>query len=459
MGVDTVVAGGTVVTDTSTLEAAVAIDDGRIVGVGDEDALPAAEERIDASGQLVMPGVVDPHVHVDDHVSIDSYETATAAAALGGVTTFIDFAWQAYVGAESPWDAEAPLRDGLERKRANADEALVDFGLHGGILREGEALFDELPDLVDAGLTSFKMYTAYEFGLSTGYMGRVFDHLAELGAVGVCHTEDDSVCRALTDELRAGGADDPEDYPRSRPDYAEAMAADDAVRLAQAAGAKYYGIHTSCRASAEAIETHREDGSQVRAETCTHYTTLTEAAHKAQGNRPKIAPPLRTEDDREAMFDHLRRGTISVVSTDHVAQLAASKADRPWWEGPFGANGLQVSLSVFHDEAVNRRGFSYPFLVRTMCANPARTFGLATKGTLDPGTDADLILFDPSATYTITAADNASQADYSIYEGREVTGRPTMTLVRGEVVAEDGEVVGEPGHGEYVAREVPDWRG
>lgn len=457
MGVDTLVAGGTLVKDSSTFDAAVAIDDGRIVAVGEEAALPAADERIDATGQLVMPGVVDPHVHIDDHVSIDSYRTATSAAAVGGVTTVIDFAWQAYVGEESPWGTEAPLRDGLERKRGNADEALVDFGLHGGILREGEDLFSELPTLVDAGVTSFKMYTAYEFGLSNGYLGRVFDRLADVGAVGVCHTEDDSVCQALTGELRAAGADAPRDYPRSRPDYAEAMAADDAVRLARAAGAKYYGIHTSCRASAEAIERHREDGSQVRAETCTHYTTLTESAHERQGNRPKIAPPLRTEDDREAMFEHLRCGTLSVVSTDHVVQRAASKVDRPWWEGPFGANGLQASLPVFHDEAVNRRGLSYPFLVRVMCTNPARTFGLSGKGILEPGTDADLVLFDPTETFTITAADNASEADYSIYEGREVTGRPTKTIVRGEVVADHGEVVGEPGHGEYVARDVPDW--
>ncbi|MFK5605051.1 MULTISPECIES: dihydroorotase [Haloferax] len=457
MIIDTILAGGTVVTDSRTLDAAVAVDEGRIVGVGDEDALPAGRNRIDATGQVVMPGVVDPHVHVDDHVSIDTYRTVSSAAALGGVTTFIDFAWQAYEGADSPWDEPATLSEGLERKRANQEQALVDFGLHGGILREDDAVFEEIPALVDDGVTSFKMYTAYEFGVSNGFLKRVFDRLAEHDAVGVVHSEDDSVCRALTAELRAAGEDAPETYPQSRPDYAEAMAASDAVTLATEAGAKYYGIHTTCRAAADALARHREDGSRVRAETCTHYTTLDDSVYAELGNLPKIAPPIRKEDDVEAMFEYLRRGVLSVVSTDHVASKRADKVDRPWWEGPFGANGVQVSLPVFHDEAVNERGLSYPFLVRVMCSNPAETFGLPNKGTLEPGTDADIVLFDPDETYTISADANASKADYSIYEGREVTGRVTKTLVRGEVVAADGEVVGDPGHGRFVERERPDW--
>jgi dihydropyrimidinase len=457
MAVDTVITGGTIVTATDTFDAAVAIDEGGIVSVGEESSLPAADQTIDASGQLVMPGVVDPHVHIDDHVSIDSYETATSAAALGGVTTVIDFAWQAYNGDDSPWDEDGSLLDGLARKRENEQEALIDYSLHGGILREGDDLFCELEELVDSGITSFKMYTTYDFGLSNGFLYEVFDRLSDLGAVGVVHTEDDSVCRTLTAELRAAGEDDPVRYPESRPEYAEAMAADDAIRIATELGAKYYGFHTSCRESAAVIEAHQNDGSQVRGETCTHYTTLDESAHEAQGNLPKIAPPLRSNDDNDAMFEFLQDGVLSVVSTDHVAQKGSVKQDRPWWEDPFGANGVQVSLPVFHDEAINKRGFSYPFLVRVMSTNPAKTFGLSQKGTLDPGTDADIVLFDPEKTQTITAANNASKADYSIYENREVTGAVTTTVVRGEIVARDDNVVGDPGYGRFIERDIPDW--
>jgi dihydropyrimidinase len=403
-----------------------------------------------------MPGIVDPHVHVADHVSIDTYETATKAAALGGVTTVIDFAWQAYAGEDGPWDEEGTLLEGIERKRENAADAVIDYGLHGGILREGADLFEEMPAVVDAGVTSFKMYTAYEFGLSNGFIHRVLDRLGDLGAVGVGHTEDDSVCESVTADLRDAGHGAAV-YPESRPDYAEAMAADSVARSAREVGAKYYGIHTSCRKSAAALDRYRDDGSEIRGETCTHYTALTGDLHEEMGNLPRIAPPLRTEDDIDALFDYLKRDVLSVVSTDHVAQTRRSKEESEWWEGPFGANGLQVSLPVFHDVAVNERGLSYNFLTRVMSRNPARTFGLADKGTLSPGTDADVVIFDPNETYTISADDNASKADYSIYEGRTVQGAVETTLVRGEVVATDGEIVADPGHGEFVEREIPDW--
>jgi dihydropyrimidinase len=459
MSVDTVIQGGTVVTADDTIEASVAIDEGEIVAVGSRAAMPDAENSVDASGLLVMPGVVDPHVHVDDMFSVDSYETATAAAALGGTTTYIDFAWQAWVGELSIFDAEGTLLEGIERKREKGESALVDYGLHGAITRETQGVLDELPDVLDAGVTSIKMFTAYEHGLSNGFMNRVFKRLADLDGVAVLHTEDPSVCDDLTERFQEEGKGDPEWYPRSRPDYAEAMAAGDAVRMATEAGCRYYGIHTSCRKSAAVLADFREQygSDMVRAETCTHYTTLTDDVYEELGNKPMIAPPIREQDDVEAMFEHLKRGSLDVVSTDHCGYRTESKDVENWWESTFGANGLQVSLPVFHDAAVNDRGFSYPFLVRTMSRNPARIFGLSRKGAIAPGMDADIVLFDPTETYTVTAADNASEADFSIYEGREVTGRVKKTFSRGELVADDGEIVGTPGHGEFVPREIPNW--
>jgi dihydropyrimidinase len=459
MSVDTVIQGGTVVTADDTIEASVAIDEGEIVAVGSRAAMPDAENSVDASGLLVMPGVVDPHVHVDDMFSVDSYETATAAAALGGTTTYIDFAWQAWVGELSIFDAEGTLLEGIERKREKGESALVDYGLHGAITRETQGVLDELPDVLDAGVTSIKMFTAYEHGLSNGFMNRVFKRLADLDGVAVLHTEDPSVCDDLTERFQEEGKGDPEWYPRSRPDYAEAMAAGDAVRMATEAGCRYYGIHTSCRKSAAVLADFREQygSDMVRAETCTHYTTLTDDVYEELGNEPMIAPPIREQDDVEAMFEHLKRGSLDVVSTDHCGYKTESKDVENWWESTFGANGLQVSLPVFHDAAVNDRGFSYPFLVRTMSRNPARIFGLSKKGAITPGMDADIVLFDPTETYTVTAADNASEADFSIYEGREVTGRVKKTFSRGELVADDGEIVGTPGHGEFVPREIPNW--
>ena len=457
MPVDTLITGGTVVTATDTFDADVAIDGEEIVAVGDASSMPNATETIDAEGLLVMPGMIDPHVHIDDMFSIDTHETASAAAALGGVTSYVDFAWQAWTGELSIFEEGGTLLEGIERKREKAANAHVDYAFHGAITREDPAVLSELADAVDAGVSSFKMFTTYEHGLSNGFMHTVMEEIADIDAVGVYHTEDASLIDALTARFKAEGRGDPTDYPQSRPDYAEAMAAEDAVRMAQETGAKYYGIHTSCRKSAEVLSQFRDDGSAVRAETCTHYTTLTDDVFETQGNLPMIAPPIRKQDDVEAMFEHLADGTLDVVSTDHCGYKRESKEVDNWWDSTFGANALQVSVPVFHDEAVNERDFSYPFLVRVMSRNPARIFGMSDKGTLDPGTDADVILFDPEETYTITAEDNASNADFSIYEGREVTGRVKKTFVRGELIADDGEIVSEPGHGEYINRELPDW--
>lgn len=454
--VDTIITGGTVVTASDAFDADVAIDDGEIVSVG-SSSMPDADERIDASGLLVMPGMIDPHVHVDDMFSIDTHETASAAAALGGVTSYVDFAWQAWEGDLSIFEEEGTLMGGIQRKREKAEGARVDHAFHGAITREDPEVLDEISDAIGAGVPSFKMFTAYEHGLSNGFMHRVMEELADLDAVGVYHTEDSSITDMFTERFKKEGRGAPTDYPQSRPDYAEAMAAEDAIQMARETGAKYYGIHTSCRKSAEVIEQFRDDGSQVRAETCTHYTTLTDDIFEEMGNLPMIAPPIRKGDDVEAMFEHLADGTLDVVSTDHCGYKRDSKEVENWWDSTFGANALQVSLPVFHDEAVNRRGFSYPFLVRVMSRNPARIFGMPDKGTLVPGTDADVVLFDPDESYTITADDNVSNADFSIYEGREVTGRVKKTFVRGRLVADDGDVVTDPGYGEFIQRECPGW--
>lgn len=455
MSIDTVIAGGQVVSATDVRDASIAIDDGEIIAIGRESSLPDADERIDASGMLVLPGIVDPHVHIDE--TIDAHagtmESETAAAALGGVTTIIDFAWQG--GREA--DDEA-LLNGIEIKAGRAPRSHVDFGLHGVFDRESSESLRAIPTAIDAGVTSFKVFmSTYDWGVSNGFIHRAYESIADAGAVALTHTEDPSVCHELAEQLQAAGKGDAEWFPDSRPDYAEAMAAEDAVRMAREIGVQYYGVHTTCRQSADVIADFQVDGSGIRGETCTHYTALTRDAHEEQGHFPMIAPPLRTADDIDAMFDALTRGVLTVVSTDHIAYSRASKETAAWWDAPYGANSLQFSLPVFHHEAVNERGLSYPFLVRVMAANPARTFGLARKGTLEVGTDADIVVFDPTETVTLSAADGASRAGFSIYEGKEVTGTVKHTLVRGQQVVANGRVVGEAGDGRFVERAVPEW--
>lgn len=457
MTVDTLITGGQLVQPDGILDASIAIADEKIVAIGSESELPAADQEINASGKLVLPGAVDVHVHLDDMFSNDTYETASKAAALGGTTTFVDFAWQAWIGEASIFDEESTLVEGIERKQTKAEDSLIDYSLHGAITREDFAVFEELPEIIDRGVTSIKMFTAYEFGLSNGFIGRILQEAADHELVAVLHTEDSSVCEVITEEFKREDKGEPEYYPKSRPDYAEAMAADDAIRMAMEAGCRYYGIHTTCRKAAEVIEDYRADNhDMIRAETCTQYTVADDSLFETLGLLPMAAPPLRKPDDNEAMFEHLDNGTLDVVSTDHCGYTREQKQVYPWWNGTFGMNSLQRSLPVFHDEAITNRDFSYPFLVQKLAANPARIFGLANKGTLDPGTDADIVVFDPDNTQPIDAADNASIANFSVYEGREV-GSVEKTFVRGELIADEGDIVGEPGYGRFVERDIPTW--
>ncbi len=451
MTVDLAVRNGTLVTPHTMIEADLLVESGSIVGTVSPDTPVDADTVVDADGSLVLPGVVDPHVHVSE--TADAYEAESKAAALGGVTSFITFAAQAFSGADSP----RTLHESVQRQYDVGEPSVVDFAVHPIISREDPAVLDELDELVDSGVVSFKIFTAYDRALGSGFIEQIFDRLADLDAVAVLHTEDHDLCSTREAEMRDAGRGDPAEYPESRPPHAEAMAADNAIRLAKSTGTKYYRVHTTCREAGDVITTAQTDNSQIRGETCVHYTVLNREEYEKQGNLPVIAPPLRTSDDIEAMFEFLSDGTFDVVSTDHVVYTRESKEAENWWDAGFGANSVQRLLPVFHDEAVIKREFSYPKLVQLLCTNPAQPFGLPDKGTFEPGTDADFVIFDPDATQTITADTNASEADYSIYEGREVTGRVEQTYLRGTCLAKNGEFVGESGYGEPLSRTVPDW--
>ncbi len=456
MTVDTVIVGGTIVTADTSYDGWVAIDDESIVAVGAETAPPEAVQTIDASEMLVMPGFMDAQTHVHDRSSIDTHETAGGAAAAGGITTYMDFSWM-YVDHQ-PYNDTQTLMEGIRRKQDKAEgKAIVDYALHGGITYDSEDVLDELEKAHEAGVTSFKMFTSGGFSALNGYIDEILERLADLGGVGVFHTEDKSITDRRTKRFRQIGTGDPTEYPASRPDFAEAMAADSVLRIAQAHGAKYFGIHTTSRAAAKVIDSYREDGSLVRAETCTHYTVFDDSVYAEMGNLAKIAPPIRTPDDIEAMFEYLESGTLDLISTDHCSYNRDKKEVDNWWDSTSGANQLQTSVPVFYDEAVNQRGYDPSFVVEKMSTNIADTYGMPNKGTLEPGTDADVVIFDPTESYTITAENNISKANFSVYEGREVMGRVKKTFVRGTLVADDGEVVAEPGHGQFIEREVPDW--
>ena len=330
MAAGLVVTNGRLVTPEDVLDADVAVEDGEIAAIGDERTFPDAERTVNTSGLLVMPGVVDPHVHIDGYLSTDSYETGPARPRWVGSPPVLISPGRRGSAISASGRGKGTLLEAVERQKGKGDDSLIDFGLHSVITREDPAVFEELDDVIAEGVTPIKMFTAHEIGLSNGFMNRVFGHLADRDLLAVLHTEDESVCEHLTEASKAEGKGHPRHYPAARLDYAEAMAAENAVRMAQEAGAKYYGIHTTSRKAADVLECYQGDGSEVRGETCTHYTVLGESAHEQQGSLPIIAPPLRTPDDRDAMFEQLHDGALSVVSTDHVAFERADKEVENW---------------------------------------------------------------------------------------------------------------------------------
>ncbi len=458
MVADTNIVNGMIVTSKSKFEGDIVINNGKIVSVGTDISLPESQRTINASGKIVMPGIVDPHVHIDEQPEsrAGTYHAETRAAALGGVTTFIDFAFQG--GNRAMSDPDAGLVDGIQNKIDNETNAYVDYSLHGVLHREEPETCEEIPLAIDKGVTSFKMFLSnYQIGVSNGFILLALKRLAEEDAVALLHAEDPSICDSLTEELKRQGKSEPEDYPDSRPPLTEAAAVDDILRMVRETGVKYYGVHTTCREAAEVINKYQQDISHVRAETCTHYTAADRSLHETMSNLPKIAPPLRSEDDVEAMFEHLEKGTLSVVSTDHSVYHKEYKEVENWWDSPFGANSIQTSLPVFHEEAVQKRDYSYSFLVDVMCTTPANTFGMPNKGTLDPGTDADIVIFDANQSYTIDATENESNSEYSIYDGRTVRGAVEKTFLRGNLVADKGDIVIDNPPGRFIDRNLPSW--
>jgi len=459
MDADTVLSGGRVVTPGGTIHADVVLAGERIEAVTtDSDSIDAAT-RLDVSGKLIFPGVVDPHVHIDGEndllpAATERYDTGTRAAALGGVTTIIDFGWQ-----DPDASGTTTVADGIKRKQSRAaGSAFVDYSFHGVVTTEQTHLSEELEHLQAMGIPSVKLFTAYEFGLSYGFLDSVFAELSDRGMVALVHAEDGSLCDRRAQLNRERGRGDIEGFLDSRPSTAEAMATDCGARLAIRNGCKYYQMHLSSAAAVAALRTHQSAApALIRGETCNPYVAWTDSLFDEFGFLALHAPPVRTDNDRHAIIEALDSGVLSVLSTDHSAYSTAAKTGSNWWDIPLGNNTLQYAFPVLYDELVETQGLPPASLADLTSHTPARLFGLPSKGGIAPENSADLFVFDPTQTLEITAAQNASTADYSIYDGRTVTGAITDTFVRGHHVVADGRMTDTNPVGVFVSRRPPNW--
>jgi len=434
-----IVRGGSVVTSQSVGLADVAIEGGKVIAVG-RDLDVKADRTIDASGLLVLPGIIDAHTHP---VYLDDLESLPVTAAHGGVTTVIHFAYA------KPGEG---LMDTIHRFREEADAvSVLDFALHGGLFDPANQSH-EIPLAMEAGVTSHKMFMTYaKLGWMTDdyQLMRTLDILGRVGGMGMVHAENGLATDYLQDKTNEAGDDPLDVFVATRPSILEAEAIHRAIAMAQVAGCPLYLPHMTAQLGIDEVARARTNGYRVYAETCPQYLTLTEAALYEQGPLVKIGPPLRSEDDRQALWQALADGTLDTIASDHAAK--GKRRNDDFFSAPYGSPQAETMLSLAYQCGVNEERISLTRLVQLTSENPARIFGLyPQKGTIQPGSDADLVLFDPNAETQIANETQHSNATYTAYEGMAVRGAPVLTMQRGEILLEEGQIRARSGRGQFL---------
>ena len=457
---DLVIAGGTVVTAYRSFPADVAITEGKIEAIapGLAERSPRVE-MIDASGLLVLPGCIDVHTHVrlPSDNEPDRFYQDSVAAAFGGTTTFLVFNNPGTGISEA---GSRSLLAGLDEfRRRTEGESAVDFSLSAVLSGAQDDPIAELPALIASGVPSFKAFMVYDFRLTDERLYKAFGVAAKHGGMVQVHCENATIIDALVAEALAAGHTAARYHAETRPAYAEAEATHRAIALAHAAGASVYVVHLSSADALAEVVTAKARGWPVYAETCPHYLSLTAEKYanpdEGQVIRAVISPPLRTDADRQALWLGLRAGGLDVVGSDHVPDRLAVEKRVP--APPFpqisnGAPAIETLLSVVHGMGAARGEIGLERMVDLLATTPARLFGLRDKGAIEAGKDADLVLFDPSATRTIRQSELHHTSDFTPYEGMEVRGEVRTVLSRGQAVVRDGIFVGRRGAGHFVER-------
>ena len=450
----TIVSGGTVVTAAEMVRADVLVDGETIRAVGED--LGEADRVIDATDRYVMPGGIDVHTHMElpfgGTFASDDFETGTRAAAFGGTTTIVDFAVQSFGHS---------LSHGLDAWLEKAEpKSHIDFGLHLIVREINEPILAEMDAMIARGVTSFKLFMAYPgaFMLDDASIFRAMSRTAENGGLIMLHAENGGAIDVLVQRYLAEGKTAPINHGLTRPSSMEGEATHRAVALAELAEVPVYIVHLSAREALEAVREGRDRGVHAYAETCPQYLylTLEDLGRPGfEGAKYVCSPPLRPREHQAELWKGLVLDDLQVVSTDHCPfdykdQKILGKDD--FSAIPNGLPGVEDRYTLLWDGGVAAGQISPMRFVELIATAPAKMFGLATKGTIAPGADADLVVFNPAARRTLSAATHHMRVDYNCYEGREVTGAPEVVLQRGAVLVEHGEFLGKPGDGRFIQR-------
>lgn len=448
MSYDMLVTGGTLVTPEGSLEASLGVTDGQIAGILAPDTDAEADRIVDATGKHVLPGGVDPHVHMMDpgDTEREDFPTGTAAAAMGGITT---------VGEHHRTDPTVLTADILtEKAEYLSDRARIDYALLAGGHPDN---VDEISDLEEAGAIAYKSFTCNVHGvpaLQSADMHRLFSEIERVGGISMIHPEDELMLQDNEERIRAKGRTGGEVVPEWRSKEAEQVAVATTLRIARQTELPLWIAHLSHPTVVDQVSRAKADGVEAYAETCPQYLYLTREDVVEDAPYTMFTPPAREEADRERMWDRLAAGEIDMVNADHAPSTLEQKAagESDVFEAPFGIPGVETVLPLLLD-GVAREKITLTRLVEVFATKPAHILGLhPRKGTLQVGADADFVVVDLDREWTIRDEDIVAKCGWTPFDGFTVTGCPESTFVRGRRVVEDREVVGDSGYGEFIMR-------
>jgi dihydropyrimidinase len=450
--------GGRIITAADDYVGDVFVDNGTVAMIGEALDM-TADKVIDAAGKYVLPGAIDPHTHIEmffgGTTTCDDFTSGTVSAAFGGTTTLIDFCMQ------TPGDT---FPQALEKYHEKIERCkpVIDVGFHIGVtdLHTGGTL-EDLARLPDEGVTSYKLFMAYKGAVMVDddTLFRAMLTAAESGALIMVHAENGDAIDIIVKNAVAEGKTEPIWHARTRPMETEAEATNRAAQLSRIAGAPLYVVHVSCQPAVEPIQLAREKSWDVWGETCTQYLFVDESALDQpgfEGGKYIYTPPPRPKEHQEHLWNAIRSDVLSVVSTDHCPfNWPEQKAinGKEFQKVPNGGPGIENRMHMLHHFGVREGRISLNRMVELTSTNVAKLFGLhPRKGTIAPGSDADIVVWDPEKTLTISASTHHSNVNYNLFEGTEVRGAPEVVMVRGQVIVEDDELVGQPGAGQFVKR-------
>ncbi|MFH1821146.1 MAG: dihydroorotase family protein [Methanobacteriota archaeon] len=443
--VDLVIRNGRLVLPEGIVNGEISVEKGRIRRIA-VSGLPKGDLEIDARDRTIMPGVIDAHVHLYDKKFFDreDFTSGSSAAAAGGVTTVI------VMPLDSPFITRQSIDEAVS---AGCKKSIVDFALHAGNMNVES--IKKVPEINSLGIKSFKAFTCEPYQMSYDSIEELMVFVKAIGGVTFVHAEDGKILSKTTKKIMKENRRDPLAHAESRTNEAEERAIKNVLESSGRTGCKLHIAHVTTRQGCEAIKEAKKKRVPVSAETCPHFLIFTRDDIEKLGPYLKVNPSLKTSSDLAALWDALKKGTIDIVATDHAPctrkEKEVGRADI--WRAPSGVPGVETLLPIMLSKGVGKGRLTLERLVNVLCTKPAQLFDLyPRKGVILEGADADFTILDLKREATISSDRLHYKVGWTPYEGMKTKGVPTMTIVRGSVVAEEGEIVGSSGHGQFLTR-------